>query len=165
MKKYFAAVLVLALSVISVGAFAISKTTENHLVNNCDNVKDQLVTLQHSDAKARVYLGRYYETILNKFIVPLNLRLVENNTSDTALIENQSNFSNARGKFVEDFIDYQKNLEELVAMDCKTEPGKFYEKLDTVRAKRTVANKDVLKLRELAGKQVELVKVLMEKTK
>ncbi|MBR2659105.1 hypothetical protein IKD57_04480 [Candidatus Saccharibacteria bacterium] len=165
MKKVFVAIAVLALSMASANVFAIDTKKQNLIISKCDQIKEDLVTLQHNDARTRVYLGRYYETILNKFIVPLNLRLVENNTSNAGLIENQSNFSTVRGKFVEDFISYQKGLEELVAMDCKNEPGQFYEKLVTVRAKRATANKNVLKLRELAGKQVELVTTLTEKIK
>lgn len=131
--------------------------------NNCTSIREQLKVVQHDDSKMRVYLGRYYEIILNKFIMPLNVRLVENNLSDTELIDNQSNFATARGKFIADFIDYQKSLEELTGMDCKAEPERFYEKLLRMREKRQLVADDTGRLKKLAAKQVELTKRLKEK--
>jgi len=130
------------------------------IVDHCDTIKDNLKSLQRTDSRARVYLGRYYETILSNFITPLNLRLVENNISNTKLIENQTNFANRRNKFVSNYILYQQALEELVNTDCKSEPEKFYERLVGVREKRQAVNRDVTKMRGLVDEQVKLVEEL-----
>lgn len=130
------------------------------IIDHCDTIKYSLGSLQRTDSRARVYLGRYYETILTSFITPLNLRLVENNISNTALIENQTNFAARRTRFVNDYISYQQSLEELVNVNCKTEPEKFYEKLLGVREKRKVVNRDVTRLREMTGTQMKLVEEL-----
>lgn len=132
----------------------------NTIVDHCDTIKDSLKSLQKVDSRTRVYLGRYYETILSNFITPLNLRLVENNISNTALLENQTNFANRRNSFVSDFIVYQQALEELVNINCKTEPVKFYEKLLVAREKRKVVNKDVSKLKSMTDEQVKMVEEL-----
>lgn len=142
---------------------AISDEQSKIIVDNCDSIQDDLKKVQKSDAKVRVYLGRYYETILNKFITPLNVRLVENNLSDNNLIDNQNSFANARASFVADFVEYQKALEELVGVNCKSESDKFYSKLEDTRKKRSTVKSDVVKLNKLASKQVELVKGLEEK--
>lgn len=130
------------------------------IVNHCDTMKDNLKALQRTDSRARVYLGRYYETILSSFITPLNLRLVENNISNTKLLDNQTNFVTQRGNFTNDYIIYQQALEDLVNTNCKTEPEKFYEKLVVARERRAIVNKDVLKLKSLTDEQKKLVEEL-----
>ncbi|MBQ6409966.1 hypothetical protein IJI18_01760 [Candidatus Saccharibacteria bacterium] len=132
----------------------------NTIIDHCDTIKDSLKSLQRADSRTRVYLGRYYETILTNFITPLNLRLVENNISNTALLENQTNFANKRSSFVSDFIIYQQALEELVNINCKSEPARFYEKLLVAREKRKIVNKDVTKLKAMTDEQVKLVETL-----
>ena len=130
------------------------------IMNHCDTIKDSLKSLQRTDSRARVYLGRYYETILSSFITPLNLRLVENNISNPKLLDNQTNFASRRTDFVNDYIVYQQALEELVNTNCKTEPEKFYEKIEVAREKRKAVNKDVAKLRGLVDEQQKLVEEL-----
>lgn len=134
-----------------------------HIQKNCEEIHDQLVTLQHEDSRTRVNLGRYYETILTDFIKPMNLWLVNNNLSSASLVENQNNFVARRTRFINDYIVYQKELEGLVGVDCKAEPEKFYERLSSVREKRAAVARDVVKMRELAGEQVKLVTALKEK--
>ena len=130
------------------------------IIDHCDAMKDSLKNLQRTDSRTRVYLGRYFETILTNFITPLNLRLVENNISDSALLENQTNFAERRTRFVNDFITYQQGLEELVHVDCKSEPDRFYEKLQATKDKRKIVNRDVMKLKGYTNEQVKLVEAL-----
>lgn len=134
------------------------------IVDHCDTMKDNLKSLQRTDSRARVYLGRYYETILTDFITPLNIRLVENNISDAKLLDNQTNFAAKRSVFNYDYISYQQSLEELVNTNCKTEPEKFYEKLVITREKRKIVKKDAAKMRDLTDEQKKLVEELRNGT-
>lgn len=145
------------------GVSAISEEQEAAIVSRCSTIKEDLKIVQRNDSRARVYLGRYYETILSKFITPLNVRLVENNLSDNDLLVNQDTFVKTRGDFMEDFVNYQKELEGLIAVDCKNEPARFYDVLEKVRKKRKVVADEVKKLSALTTKQVRLVKALREK--
>ncbi len=138
----------------------LTEEQRNVIVDHCDTIRDNLKSLQRTDSRARVYLGRYYETILSNFITPLNLRLVENNISNTGLLENQTNFATKRNEFVNDYIFYQQALEELVNTNCKNEPEKFYERLVVAREKRKVVNLDASKLRSLTDEQKRLVEEL-----
>ena len=142
------------------GVGAISEGQKNAISDHCVAIKDSLKTVQRQDARARVYLGGRYEKILSKFITPLNVSLVEKNMSNTRLIDNQNNFAEARAKFSDDYVSYQQKLEELVAMDCKNELEKFYEKLVEVRGKREAVSQDVLKMDGLLSRQIRLVKEL-----
>ena len=159
MKKIAVVISALVLAVFTTTGVSaeISEETKNTITEKCDSIKETLVNVQHDDSRVRVYLGRYYEAILNKFITPLNVKLVEKNMSNTNFINSQNNFVKMRTNFIIDYIEYQKALESLVAMDCKTEPEKFYSELEEVRIKRSLVAEDTAKLRSLANEQVELV--------
>lgn len=124
---------------------------------NCENVVNNLKIVQREDAKARVYLGAYFEEILNDYIKPFNVALVENDLSSAKFVDNQNEFATARVTFANDFTKYQKMLEELVAMDCKNDPDKFYNELVDVRQRRKAMEQDVLKLRRLISEHIALV--------
>ena len=137
--------------------------TEKIIVKRCDVIHENLKKVQKEDSKVRVYLGGYYETILTKFITPLNVRLVENNLSSAGLVENQNKFATSKATFASDFIVYQQGLEELVGMDCKEKPEEFYDKLVVVRQKRKMMAQDVLKMRSLISEHIRLVEGLKGK--
>ena len=157
MKRFLVVFVVFVVSLTAVPVMAVTKGQEAAIVDNCEKIREQLKIVQKNDARARVHLGGEYETILSKFIMPLNVRLVENNLPSAELAENQNNFVSTRETFNDDYINYQQGLEELVLMDCKKEPEGFYEKLDKVRQKRKIVEQDVLKLRSLISRQVKLV--------
>ena len=157
MKRFLIAFMILELSFLSVPVMAISDTQEKAIKSHCETIKVSLKTLQRTDARARVYLGGYYETILSKFITPLNMRLVENSLSNADLVENQNKFVETKNTFVNDFIKYQQMLEELITINCKEEPEEFYDELVTVRQRRKIMEQDVLKLRSLISEHIKLV--------
>lgn len=142
------------------GVMAITEAQSTAIVDNCSSIKEDLKSLQKADSRARIYLGGYYETILVKFITPLNVRLVENNLSNASLVENQNNFAGGKMVFANDFVNYQQELELLINIDCKKEPESFYEKLKVVREKRKTMVQDVAKMRTLISKHVKLVEDL-----
>ena len=165
MKKIL---IILALFLVS-GLFipynvmAISEEQENLVSVNCSTIKSKLKKVQQLDAKVRVYLGSYYEAITTKFIIPMNVRLVENNLSTAEMVENQNKFAEARMVFSNDFVKYQQVLEELINMNCTAEPEKFYEQLVIVRQKRKIMTQDVLQIRTLLSGHVKLVREVMTK--
>lgn len=164
MKKFFAVISILALSLAGVSAFAAEKQEEK-IVSNCASIKEKIVNLQHEDSKTRVNLGKYYESILSDYIVPLNLRLVENNISNSELVENQGDYKAYRQNFIDDYISYQQNLEDLASANCEENPSQFMEKIVNTRAKRKIVATDVLKMKGIISKQVSLVKKLKEGVK
>lgn len=165
MKRFFVilTVLVSGFAVVPVGA--ITKKQENAIVDHCESIREDLKNVQKNDARVRVHLGSGYETILSKFIMPLNVRLVEDNLSNAELVENQNNFAEAKVKFTTDYIDYQQGLEELILVDCKKNPEEFYKKLGEVRQGRKTVAQDVVKLESLIKHHVKLVTGLKEKVK
>lgn len=151
------------LGTLRVPVSAIDKDQEEAISNHCDTIKEKLKDVQREDAKVRVHLGGQYEAILSRFILPLNVKLVEKNLSNADFVENQNNFVDTKSVFANDYISYQQQLEELVAMDCETEPEVFYEKLVKVRQKRKTMEQDTMLMRNLISKNITLVKALKEK--
>lgn len=147
----------------TVSVSALAKNQEVYISDHCNEIKNDLKNVQKNDARIRVFLGGKYETILTHFIVPLNIRLVENSLSNADLVENQNSFTETKSLFNNDYISYQQALENLVAMDCKNEPSSFYEQLTKVRKKRKTIEQDVLKMRSLLSTHVNLVTELRGK--
>ena len=139
---------------------AVTEKQEKAIQEHCTEIKEQLKNTQKNDARVRVHLGGRYETILSRFIMPLNVRLIENNLSSASLVENQTKFAETREAFNEDYINYQQGLEELVALDCKNKPSEFYEKLEKVREKRKTVEQDATKLNNLISDHMKQVKEL-----
>ena len=150
-------IILMLICLVPVPVSAVSETQKDAIVSHCDAIKDTLKNVQKTDARTRLYLGGLYETILTKFIVPLNMRLVENNLSTAKLVENQNNFADTKATFANDYVAYQQMLEELVAMDCKNKPDEFYQELIAVRQRRKTMAQDVLKMRSLLSEHLKLV--------
>ena len=144
-------------------ATALTEAQRGAISQNCATIKQSLEQLQHSDSRTRTYLGATYETIANKFIVPLNLRLVKNNLPTFPDI--QSNFTNEQTKFKDAYTDYMKSLGELIATDCKTDPEGFYGKLETTRGKRETLQKTTKALVDLTDQQYNSTEQLLENLK
>ena len=144
---------------------AISEKQEAAISDYCSEIKERLKKLQKDDARVRVNLGGRYETLLSKYILPLNVNLVENSASNADLVENQNTFAEAKKSFTTDYVEYQQKLEELITVDCKSEPKEFYEKLEKVRQERKTVEKDVKKIRNSITKHLKLVKDLKGRIK
>lgn len=163
LSSYFIILMVFCQVLAVVPAGALDKKQEESIKNHCDTIIEDLKKVQRDDAKVRVHLGGEYDAILNRFILPLNVKLVEKNLSTADFVENQNSFVETKTTFSNDYISYQQQLEELVAMDCKTEPEAFYEKLEKVRQKRKTMEQDTMLLRNLISKNIRLVGSLKEK--
>ncbi len=162
-KKIVALVGLVMLGFFAVPVNAISTEQEAAIKDRCATIRESLKTVQKNDSRVRVFLGARYETLLSKYITPFNIKMVENNMSVSGLVENQNQFADNKTVFANDFISYQKSLEELIAIDCKSEPEQFYEKLVKVRRKRATMEQDVLKMRNLISEHVKLVNGVREK--
>lgn len=133
----------------------ISLEQQGAISQHCSTIKQSLNQLQKNDSRTRTYLGTTYEMIATKFIRPLNLRLVNNNRPILASI--QSDFTNGQTKFREAYTEYMRELEGLIAIDCRVHPDEFYQKLTTVREKRANLRTATNNLNKLATDQYDAV--------
>lgn len=127
---------------------------------NCSSIRQNLKNLQRADSRARTYFGAIYETVANKFLKPLNLRLVNNDLANPDLSKLQISLATARTDFRDDFIIYSKSLEELIAIDCRLDPEAFYSKLLETKEKRADVAEDVKTLNKLLTDSVKLTEKL-----
>ena len=114
MKRFLMVLPICVISLTMTPCFAITESQEKAIVGHCSEIKEQLKTVQKDDARTRVHLGGRYEAILTEFMMPLNVRLLENNLSSAELVENQNSFADSKSLFNNDYINYQQDLEELV---------------------------------------------------
>lgn len=144
--------------------FAVELTEEQigNISSNCSSIKLQLQNVQRIDAKSRVHLGAQFEAIANSLMMNLNLRLVKNNKASGEIAAQQAEFSSVRERFKRDYIEYQKELETLIAINCKDDPYRFYEQLEYVRARRDDMGWSINRLREIADEHRQSVQKLKE---
>ncbi len=130
---------------------------------SCSSIKLQLQTVQKNDARMRIHLGQQYETLSNRLMLNLNLRLVKNNIANANLINDQAKFSEERDRFKSNYIAYSQELDALIKIDCKNEPENFYIKLRSVRSKRASVDANVKRLQTLAKEhRKDVVSLLKE---
>ena len=134
----------------------------NAIIQNCGNIKQSLSKLEHSDLRTRTYLGTAYESINGHFITPLNLRLVKNSLPSDGLFRIQNDFATEQANFRNNYINYMRELESLIAIDCVIQPQEFYDKLEIVREKRATLRDSTKRLAALAEDQYESVDKLRE---
>lgn len=139
----------------------LSERQQGVISQNCSTIQQSLSQLQKIDSRTRTYLGTTYETIANRFIIPLNLRLVKNNRPTFSEI--QAEFTLEQTKFREAYTDYMRELEALIVTDCKNYPEEFYQKLVTTRKKRATLRATTERLSDLSGQQYAAVLELRDK--
>ncbi|MBQ6127920.1 hypothetical protein IJI69_04540 [Candidatus Saccharibacteria bacterium] len=141
-------------------ASAISEEQKGAIVQNCASIKQSLRTLQRTDARSRSYLGSAYETILSKFIAPLNLRLINTNQPNANLTTIHSSIIDTRKNFITEYTTYSQALEDLVASDCYNHPEEFYDKLLDTKKKRANVSTTTTNLRNLLSEYLTGVRKL-----
>lgn len=119
---------------------------------SCSSIKSGLKKLQVSDAKIRSLLGANYQTILNSYITPFNLRLVKNNQNLGDLSDLQSSFVLQKNDFNSLYIAYSQQFENLLSIDCQKNPDDFYNQLIITRESRKELNQKVNELTSIAEK-------------
>lgn len=140
-----------SINVFAVEPTELSETKLDTISESCDGAIKSLKALQKSDTRVRTSIGPVYDKLQNKFIVPLNVRLVSNNFSIPDLITIQAKFATKKTNFYKDFTKYSQHLEDLIAIGCKTSPSDFYKQLEIVREKRKIVHEDVEELNEISN--------------
>lgn len=129
---------------------------------NCSSIKIQLRQIQKNDTKNRVQLGSYYESITSDLMLNLNLRLVKNGIAVPELATLQTDFTDERERFRNDYIGYSQELESLLAIDCRANPAKFSTQLEKTRNKRIGVYESIWRLNEILDKHTAAIDALKE---
>lgn len=132
------------------------------IMQNCSNIKQSLVQLQRADSRTRTYLGSAYEAVSGRFITPLNLRLVKNGTPSAELFRIQNEFTAQQNNFRNTYVDYMRELEALITIDCSTKPQDFYDKLELVRHRREDLHQITQQISKLVDEQYKTVEEIKD---
>ncbi len=139
---------------------ALTSKQSDTIIQNCSNIKQSLTQLQRVDSRTRTYLGSTYEAIAGRFITPLNLRMVKNGLPSVELFRIQNEFTAQQTDFRNRYIDYMRELESLIGIDCTHVPQEFYDKLEIVRTKREQLQQVTKEISNLADQQYQAVEDL-----
>ena len=143
------AALIVVFSSSTVTAAKLDDNRIGAISQNCSSIKESLRRIESSGAKSRVYLGAQYETIYTGLMSNFSLRLMRNGIANQAIADEQAAFQSERERFKSEFINYSHELEELIDMNCRTEPEKFYSKLEKTREKREKVAESIHRLNEI----------------
>jgi len=119
-------------------AFATEWTDDerSYVAQNCSSILISLKNLQVSDANTRAYLGNILEGTTTRYITRLNVRLLRNNLSVPELISDQSDIAAVKSAFSTSYIKYARSLEDLIKINCRSNPLGFLNQLVIVRTNR-----------------------------
>lgn len=111
----------------------------NAIKHNCANLKNTLTQLRKRDISSRVARVYIYDFLLvrtNAFAT----RLSNNQLSNTLISADNKSLQNTFNKFKSDYNNYDNNLTDLIATNCK-QPNQFYKNLQTTqKARQKLAN-------------------------
>jgi hypothetical protein len=116
---------------------------------NCVTIKNSLTQLQASDALLRVNRGQLYESLSSRLMNNFNARLSNNNYDNRGLTVVSSTYQAALQNFRTDYQTYERNLADLIKIDCTQKPAEFHLALEETRELRSELHGDVTRLHQL----------------
>ncbi len=152
--------MVLVIGLFCQPASALSDTQIGAISQHCGTIKQALKSLQKTDARTRSYLGSIYETIISDYIAPMNLRLIESGQPNAALTDLHSVILDVRKSFVSNYTSYSQSYEDLLAIDCQSDPETFYNRLVETRHRRAEVSSTTTNLRNLFSEYLTAVRKL-----
>lgn len=111
------------------------------IASKCSLAQNAVGQIRTKDTKTRVQRNQAYTTLasrLNRVVINLGNQGV--NTSD--LFAKQKLFNEAVNKYLSTSMTYKTAVDDLVNMDCKTDPAGFEATLSQVRSLRAQLAKD-----------------------
>lgn len=117
---------------------SLSSDEETTVRQNCISVQVILQRMQYNDTANRVKHGQAYETLLSKFMLPLNSRTASNGLSAEAarLTEITDRYQQNLVSFKNGYDTYADKIDSLIRMKCKDKPQDFYQGLQEARENR-----------------------------
>ena len=115
---------------------------------NCLSIKGSLNQLHASDALLRVNRGQIYESIGSKLMGNFNTRLGNNSLDNKGLVVVSNQYQTALTAFRNDYQSYEKQLSEVIKIDCTKDQTGFHNALQDARKKRISVHDDILHLNQ-----------------
>lgn len=115
------------------------------VVQTCVSAQTVMQKIQHNDAATRVNRGQSYETIVSRFMTPLNTRSTSNgyNSSATLLTDTTKRYQQALESFKDHYESYDNAVSSALKTKCKDKPELFYGYVEDARRERQNVATDV----------------------
>lgn len=126
----------------------LSSDQTKQISDSCLLTKNTLSQLHSSDALLRVNRGQIYESMHTKLMNRFNARVSNNKLDSTNLIAASKEYGLALDDFRLNYIVYEEQLSKAIAIDCSTQPVRFYEAVALAKVKREIVHNDVIKLNQ-----------------
>jgi len=134
----------------------------SYVAQNCSSIQISLKNLQVSDANTRAYLGNILEGTTTRYITRLNVRLIRNNISVPDLIRDQSDITAVKAAFSASYVKYARSLEDLIKINCRTNPQGFLSQLVVVRTNRAALHDVVEQTKSVVTTHIDNVEAFKE---
>jgi hypothetical protein len=108
----------------------------------CTDALQGMLRVQKTEAVTRVNRGREYETLL-RYIAAFNSRVILNLQEAPALTSTAAKIQTGFDTFRRDYLDYANKVDAALAINCKTAPVTFYDKLSAARDARAKVAADI----------------------
>lgn len=113
---------------------------------NCENALVTLRRLHQSDALLRVNQGQLYEYISTRLMARLNSRIALNRLDGAALVAAAARYEETLQQFRDEYQRYEEQLSEVLDMNCRQEPERFYYAITDARQARLLVSEEVKEL-------------------
>lgn len=114
-----------------------------HVRSNCLTAVSSLDQLHRTDALLRVNRGQLYESISTRLMSRLNSRVALNRLDASKLTVASSNYEKALKSFREHYINYERQLNSTININCREQPQRFYDMVVETGKRRQRVNVDV----------------------
>lgn len=116
------------------------------IVYRCARLRTTIRRLQTLDSVTRVELGKNYESMLTRLMVPMNSRLVNNHIDAGDMLGVTASFSDNLSGFRRAYTSYDQSIRRLLNIDCTRRPADFHYQLQVARDRRNEVRSYYLRL-------------------
>lgn len=112
----------------------------------CVTTQSELALLHSNDTLLRVNQGQRYESLMSRLMSPMNSRLVLNRYDAEGFVRITNQYEKKLTTFRSNWVAYEKRLQQTFSSNCRDDPEKFYNDIQTVRSLRKTLRQNVVDL-------------------
>lgn len=115
----------------------------NRIKANCTSALQNLRQLHANDAESYVNRNQIYYSISDKLMARFNGRVVANRLDGGSLVSIAANYDKSLASFRADYQKYEKQMSNVIKIDCKKQPIVFYDTVAETRRLREIVHSSV----------------------
>lgn len=128
----------------------------NIIEQTCVSAQGQLARVQINDKLVRINRGGDYNSLI-RLMQALDARAASNNYDTSSLIPIAGSLSDKYQQFASDFTKYDNTVDNVIQMNCRSQPAVFYSALTQARGLRAQLANDIKEMDTLVDQYQQLV--------